>query len=1103
VDNTTPAFQYAFEYTDGLGRSAMKKVQADLPLGGGQHRWIGSGKSVYNNKGKAVMQYEPWFSDTPAYEEAPANGVTPVLHYDPLGRLVQTDLPDGSFSRTEFDAWVEIAYDPNDTVKNSQWYAQFIGSADPLQVDAATKAAAHANTPGAKHLDSLGRGFYSVAYNRTNGVEAFYPIQTVLDLQNNPLQVIDPMGNTVMQSDYDLLNRVVHQVSMNAGERWMLHDCMDKPFYQWDMNGVNTYVYRYEYDVLHRPLKSHVQINGTEYLSAYTIYGEGISGDIANNLRTRPYRQFDEAGLLTNLQYDFKGNPLQVARTLALRYKPAQALLPVNTWSGNVATDLGLLGQEYTMRMEYDALNRRILQVVNGTDTLVESFGEAGMLNTVNVYYGGDPTATPIVTRIGHNEKGQRLNIQYGNKTVTNCQYDPATFRLARLTTTRNNGADTLQDQYYYYDPAGNITYAIDKAQPPVFYNNQQVLADGNYTYDALYQLTLATGREQIAQNTVNESAAATNYRDFPFGSLNPLPAPADSQALRNYTQAYIYDPAGNMTQLQHIAGNGSYTRSFNYNKNQLLSTTIGNMIPVQYQYDGHGNMLNLPQLPGMTWNFRDQLESVTQQATAGGQGGLSTWYNYDVSGMRVRKVTEAASGVKTAERIYLGALEIYRNFDNTGNIVLQRDTLHIMDDMRRVAVTDIKRIDTAGTDTTTVGAPYPRFQYGNHLDSVAFELDGNAKTISYEEYHPFGTSSFQAAEGGLDVPVKRYRYTGKERDEESGLYYHGARYYAPWLFRWVSCDPIGIKDGLNVYLYVKGNPVKASDPSGTSIEFTRNTQVQVSKEEEKMFVEIVQQNIQMALGLETTYDEEHQQLTVADTNNDGVIDEKDIEIARNRFNAAVDQDKDSKQVDKDHAKKAMDILLRSLLPDTNTESRKTTVYLSGRVKVADGIAAFGTNQNPGVTLFPRQFFNAYDLYPKGRTNEVLDSLTKDSPEVIAEGPLFVILHEMGHNALNLKDNVGPKDKAGENVRMTAVAQKALGLPFSLDYTGTVRGREYSTGLVYHEDELNLFDFKWFWDTGKNFQMAREAVNAGIKAHQETDPKLLDIFHEGLARYGF
>ena len=63
----------------------------------------------------------------------------------------------------------------------------------------------------------------------------------------------------------------------------------------------------------------------------------------------------------------------------------------------------------------------------------------------------------------------------------------------------------------------------------------------------------------------------------------------------------------------------------------------------------------------------------------------------------------------------------------------------------------------------------------------------------------------------------KRYRYTGQERDEETGLNHHGARYYAPWLGRWTSCDPLGVKDGLNTYLSFHANPLTYVDPDGRS----------------------------------------------------------------------------------------------------------------------------------------------------------------------------------------------------------------------------------------------------------------------------------------------
>src|SRR5690606_27386071 len=59
------------------------------------------------------------------------------------------------------------------------------------------------------------------------------------------------------------------------------------------------------------------------------------------------------------------------------------------------------------------------------------------------------------------------------------------------------------------------------------------------------------------------------------------------------------------------------------------------------------------------------------------------------------------------------------------------------------------------------------------------------------------------------------YRYVGKERDEETGLYYYGARYYAPWLARFTSTDLMGMVDGASLYSYVKNNPIKLNDPDG------------------------------------------------------------------------------------------------------------------------------------------------------------------------------------------------------------------------------------------------------------------------------------------------
>ena len=109
------------------------------------------------------------------------------------------------------------------------------------------------------------------------------------------------------------------------------------------------------------------------------------------------------------------------------------------------------------------------------------------------------------------------------------------------------------------------------------------------------------------------------------------------------------------------------------------------------------------------------------------------------------------------------------------------------------------------------------RYQLHNHLGSASLELDGtsDAKVISYEEYHPYGTTAYQAKNKDIKSAAKRYRYTGMERDEETGLEYHSARYYLPWLGRWLNSDPGGLVDGTNLYRYARNNPLILNDPNG------------------------------------------------------------------------------------------------------------------------------------------------------------------------------------------------------------------------------------------------------------------------------------------------
>ena len=184
--------------------------------------------------------------------------------------------------------------------------------------------------------------------------------------------------------------------------------------------------------------------------------------------------------------------------------------------------------------------------------------------------------------------------------------------------------------------------------------------------------------------------------------------------------------------------------------------------------------------------------------------------YFYDAAGQRARKVVVTD---KTTERIYIGgAWEVYRDHGTGTTVQEERETLHVMDGEQRVAMVETLTI-SSGTPVSPP-APVQRYQLGNHLGSVALELDSAGSIISYEEYHPHGTTAWRAPELAT-VSLKRYRYTGMERDPESGLQCHGRRYYVPWLGRWLSADPLGVAGGVNRYAYAAGAPSQLVDGSG------------------------------------------------------------------------------------------------------------------------------------------------------------------------------------------------------------------------------------------------------------------------------------------------
>ncbi len=835
ADNNASKIQFSFNYLNGQGKIVMAKEQASPGLSyymensvlkqkdtSPELRWRANGRVVLNNKGKPVKQYEPYFSTNFLYEnsqELVEMGVTPILYYDPLGRLVKTKFPDGTLSKVEFDPWKQVHYDQNDTVLDDEctWYkrrtnntrADFISEANQQQ--AAQKAAAHANSPLSLYFDTLGRPVFRVEHNGKDagGKDKLYSTFINLDIEGNTRDVKDTRGNLVMEYKYDMLGHRVLQNSMDAGKRWVLNNNMNNPVFSWDCRG---HLYTFSYDAIQRLLSKKVSggdgFTPLDSIYERLVYGEGQPNEIQDNLRGQVHSTYDMAGKNQNLQFDFKGNLLKSSREFNSNYKD------IPNWDALSLTNPALFDPgltAYITTQKYDALSRVTETTTPDGSITSPGYNEASLLSNLSVNQT-DASEKLFIKSISYDAKRQREKVIYGDKNGNNLAtttfgYDKDTFRLVHLKTVKADNS-LLQDLYYTYDPVGNITEIEDKAIPAKFFNNQKIEGKGKYNYDPLYRLKEAEGREHAGQ-AIN-FGQCDNWQDKAFlKSYSPI----DDMAWRNYSQKYSYDPAGNIMETNHNANGGSWKREYKYEtqSNRLKESKIGaNTYSYTHQAE-HGYITQLPHLQVMEWNFRDELQAVATQKTCSGIDPETTYYVYDPEGKRVRKVTEVnGGGSKKEERLYVGGIEVYRRSSDN----FERTTLHVMDDKRRVAMVDTRNDVDDGTEKKTA-----RFQFDNHLGSASLELNDSGDVIGYEEYHPFGTTAYQAVNKDIKIAAKRYRYTGLERDEETGFNYHSARYYLPWLCRWLKPDPhLQRYIPQTPYSYAINSPLKVIDPGGKDV---------------------------------------------------------------------------------------------------------------------------------------------------------------------------------------------------------------------------------------------------------------------------------------------
>ncbi len=294
-------------HSTGLGAAAQEKaITSPGPVVAGgpvvSPRWVGTGWTVLDNKGQPVKQYEPFFSASPTFEFARAEGVSGTSLYDPIGRVAARLHADHTYDKTVHGPWRQEAWDATDTVLVADpagdpdvgelfarlpagdylptWHARRAGGAlGAVEQQAAAKSAAHAATPTVSHLDALGRPFLTV---QDNGPAGSVPTRMVYDVEGNVRGIVDALGRTVVTGDYDVLGRRLRHQTIDGGTRLQLPDVLGQTIRAWDSRG---HVMRHAYDANRRPTDVFVTDGtGPERLIERIVYGEAL-GDAANLAR--------------------------------------------------------------------------------------------------------------------------------------------------------------------------------------------------------------------------------------------------------------------------------------------------------------------------------------------------------------------------------------------------------------------------------------------------------------------------------------------------------------------------------------------------------------------------------------------------------------------------------------------------------------------------------------------------------------------------------------------------------------------------------------------------------------------------------------------------
>jgi len=582
----------------------------------------------------------------------------------------------------------------------------------------------------------------------------------------NVQQTIGPSGS-VTHVHYDNAGRADTTSWPNSGPWSMTYGLLNQVVSQRDPLGQTT---QWQYHPASLALEHVVDPKGQVYKFTSTALGQLVTRhDLADSTKA------------DTLKYDRAGN-LRTVRTrrgdlITMTYDSLGRLLtrsgpdfPADTfrYGPNGRWEAGVNANAYDS-LHFDVAGRVdtvVQKVHNATFTVTYEYDSHGRVTKVSVSSNNPPYTG--YTRYGYESSRGTLDTLCAE---VNC-----------VVVTRSV---ELLDSVLTYTPSPGTAWSLSRAFGP----RHELLSQ---VYPAsLSQFGATFARDSLGRVTRRTPTGATpTIRRYAYDALGRLVNACDSASgggscVNEYAgtgTAYSYDAAGNRTEGGAGILAGNRTGSFN-------GSTLG--------YDGNGNIVSKVRgaaTYGYSWDALGRLTQVTSG------GSVAAAFRYDAFGRRVLKV----SGADSLWFVYdVGAQVLLDVLGQNATTVVKAEYNY------GSAVDNLFSLKSAAGAVTAVALTDP----DNGSVRGLATWDGGTLIKSYlggiTTQTPWGATT---ADTGL---VVRYRFAGREYDQETGLYYMRARYYDPQLGRFMSEDPIGLAGGINLYAYVANDPANSSDPFG------------------------------------------------------------------------------------------------------------------------------------------------------------------------------------------------------------------------------------------------------------------------------------------------